>query len=159
MFVVIQEAASPIDREAVYRFRYRIVAEEFGKQYVGLDHERREHKTEYDDKARLLVALDRDSGAIVGSLRLWLGSDHPFPQELVDALQLKPMLDALGTHRARTRVAHGRSALRGKTASLLMAGMFSSRQAGILVDTCIAGSLVHLYHQQYRPTASRSRKR
>ena len=100
MFVVIQEAASPIDREAVYRFRYRIVAEEFGKQYVGLDHERREHKTEYDDKARLLVALDRDSGAIVGSLRLWLGSDHPFPQELVDALQLKPMLDALGTHRA-----------------------------------------------------------
>jgi SAM-dependent methyltransferase len=96
MFVQVQHVQHPSDREQVYRFRYRILVEELRQNPSAADHKRKMVKDGLDDNARLLVAVDEQNGAIVGTLRSWLGSDQPLPPGVVARLGLEPMVEALG---------------------------------------------------------------
>jgi SAM-dependent methyltransferase len=96
MFVQVQHVQHPSDRDQVYRFRYRILVEELRQNPGAADHKRRMIKDGLDDNARLLVAVDEQNGAIVGTLRSWFGKDQPLPPGVVSRLGLEPMIEALG---------------------------------------------------------------
>ncbi len=102
MFVQVQHVQHPTDREQVYRFRYRILVEELRQAPANADHKRRMVRDALDDHARLLVAVDEQNGAVVGTLRSCFGNDHPLHPKLVSRLGLAPMIAALGAERIST---------------------------------------------------------
>ena len=99
MFVQVQHVQHPADREQVYRFRYRILVEELRQTPANADHKRKMVRDSQDEHARLLVAVDEQNGAVVGTLRSSFGSDHPLDPALVQRLGIGPMVDALGMER------------------------------------------------------------
>ncbi len=99
MFVQVQHVQHPADREQVYRFRYRILVEELRQAPAAADHKRRMVRDSLDDQARLLVAVDEQNGAVVGTLRSCFGKDAPLPDRAIERLGLGPMVDALGMER------------------------------------------------------------
>jgi SAM-dependent methyltransferase len=99
MFVHVQHVQHPSDREQVYRFRYRVLVEELRQAPASADHKRRMVRDALDDSARLLVAVDEQNGAVVGTLRSCFGSDQPLDPKLVKALGLEPMVGAVGAER------------------------------------------------------------
>ena len=99
MFVHVQHVQHPSDREQVYRFRYRILVEELRQAPASADHKRRMVRDALDDTARLLVAVDEQNGAVVGTLRSCFGCDQPLDPKLVRALGLEPMVGAIGAER------------------------------------------------------------
>ncbi len=156
MYIRIQQVTSPEDREAVFRFRYRIYVEELGKPLPVADHKRRIYQDELDDAARILVALDESTGAIVGTLRSNFGSEQPFNEELIGRFNLAPMMVAFG----HEQIAHSSAfmvdpAYRGQTvASQLVGRMYAWALAeGIMIDTCVSEfALARAYFQLgYRP--------
>ncbi len=156
MYVHVQHAQHPDDREQVYRFRYRVLVEELGQTIPGADHKRRRIHDQLDDSARLLVALDEQSGAIVGSLRCNLGSDRPLDPGLVQALNLGPMVHAVGADCvSHTSAFVVDPSFRGETiASTMVTQLYSVALAKrILVDTLACEpALASSYHQLgYRP--------
>lgn len=158
MYVHVQHAQHPSDREQVYRFRYRVLVEELQQVIPSADHKRRLIRDELDDTARLLVALDEQSGAIVGTVRSNFGRDRMLPQAMVDELQLGAMVAALD----HARISHTSGfvvdpAYRGETvASTLVTRLYSLALAKqVLVDTIACDPLLaQSCHQMgYRPYA------
>jgi len=158
MHVRVVQVTSPSDRESIYRFRYRIFTEELGKELPGMDHVRRCYISDLDAQARLLAAVDEETGAVAGTIRCLVGSEAELPEDLVEQLALGPMLKAVG----RPQVSHTGAlmvdpAYRGRTvASLLISGAFRLLQAeGVLVDANFAElALLHVYQQLgWRPYA------
>jgi len=96
MFIRVQDATSPADREEIFRFRYRMLVEGSGRLLPEADHARGLATDAADAQARILVAVDEANGAVLGTLRVCLGRDHPLPRALVEHLDLSPMLVAFG---------------------------------------------------------------
>jgi SAM-dependent methyltransferase/CRP-like cAMP-binding protein len=99
MFVHVQHVQHPADREQVYRFRYRVLVEALRQAPAWADHKQRMVKDDLDDQARLLVAVDEQNGAVVGTLRSCFGRDQPLDARLVSRMGLGPMVRALGMER------------------------------------------------------------
>jgi SAM-dependent methyltransferase/GNAT superfamily N-acetyltransferase len=96
MFIRVQQASARADREEVFRFRYRLMADGAGLLLPPPDHRAGQATDALDEHARVLVAVDEASGAILGTLRCNLGKDHPLPRDLVERLDLSSMLVAWG---------------------------------------------------------------
>ena len=158
MFVRVQEATSDADRQEIYRFRYRVYVEELKKPLPYADHERRLYTDELDEHARLLVAYDENAGTIVGTVRTLFGAEYPFSEELIERMQLAPMIAAIGEERlSHSGIFMVDPAHRGLTiASQLVAHMFQlGLSIGATADICVAElALVRPYYQLgYRPYA------
>jgi len=159
VFVRVQEVTSAADLEEVYRFRYRVYVDELHKPLPSADHERRVVTDELDDHARVLVAVDDSVGTIVGTVRTLFGARNPLPDEILDRLHLRPMVDALGME----RITHSGTfmvdpAYRGLTiaSQLVMHMVQLGLEVDALADVCVAElALVKPYYQLgYRPYAA-----
>src|SRR5688572_6621386 len=67
MRVQIREASTPDDREAVFRFRYRVYVEEMGRVQQYVDHRARRVEVPLDRRAEVLAAWD--GAEVVGTVR------------------------------------------------------------------------------------------
>jgi GNAT superfamily N-acetyltransferase len=92
--LTVAAARTEAEREAIYRFRYRIYAEEMGLTPPEADHSAK----------MLLDPLDGpgisyglfDDGDVVGSLRLVYLEDMVDPSSLIAKFSMQPALDAMG---------------------------------------------------------------
>ncbi|MFH1531275.1 MAG: GNAT family N-acetyltransferase [Pseudomonadota bacterium] len=156
MFVRIIDVKTEEEREQLFRFRYRIYAEELKKRLPGMDHEQRTYHDAQDDYALLLAAVDQDTGRVVGTARTMRTGDGPLPEYIATDLNMDPMLQALGPNAVSyTSALMVDPAYRGKTvASLLALALYrKALRGGLRVDVCVSEiGLVRLYHQLgYRP--------
>lgn len=87
MEITFHYAKTAEEREQVYRLRYAIYVEEMNIFGDVADHERRLLLGENDQDARLLYAKRGDE--LVASLRLNLGKDAPFSDELEETYNLQ----------------------------------------------------------------------
>ncbi|MGB1276207.1 MAG: N-acyl amino acid synthase FeeM domain-containing protein, partial [Nannocystaceae bacterium] len=124
------------EREAVYRFWYRIYVDIMGKQPAGADPRRRMIVDDLTPTATLLVATV--GGKIVGTVRSLHLADGPVPQRLHDWLAL----DRLQTRFRRDQIAiNGKvmvdPAWRGSPITAILAAYLYCyrRRLGILADT------------------------
>lgn len=76
MSMRIAEAITPEDREAVYRFRYRVYVEEMGRPQKYADHAWKRIEEPLDGHAHVLAAFNGDH--LVGTVRYNLGSEGGF---------------------------------------------------------------------------------
>ncbi len=92
-------AQSQAEREAVYRFRYRIYVEELKREIGGVDHERRMVRDAEDDKpySHHFYAGSLDSIEGVVRLRVWNAGEMP------DEMAGKLSMHLFGPARARLR--------------------------------------------------------
>jgi SAM-dependent methyltransferase len=156
MFVHVQHVQHPADREQVYRFRYRILVEELRQAPASADHKRRMVRDALDDTARLLVAVDEQNGAVVGTLRSCFGSDQPLDAKLVKALGLEPMVGAVGAeHISYTSALVVDPAFGGETiASTLATQLYSvalAKRLQVDVLACDPAMASTCYQLGYRP--------
>ncbi len=156
MFVRITEAKTEEDRERLFRFRYRIYADELNKKLPGMDHRQRIYRDAQDEHAHLLAAVDQDTGRIVGTTRTVRLESGALPEHMAPFLNMEPMGQALGPDAVSyTSAMMVDPAYRGKTvASLLALALYrNALRGGLLVDVCVSEiGLVRLYHQLgYRP--------
>lgn len=80
MHVQVRHAATDAEREAIYRLRYDTYVEELRLFRGQADHARLRLTDAHDATAHLLYA--EVAGEVVGTLRLHLGADGPFPAPL-----------------------------------------------------------------------------
>ncbi len=158
--VVLLENAR--DREAVFRFRYRVCANELGIEVEGMDHDAGTLKGPWDEGAHLLAAIDQETGATVGTLRSTLFSEDSISEKNVQALFLKEVCGELGQeHISLTGDLLVDPAYKGRTvASLLVTRRYQlGLELEVELDILLAElSLVHLYQQLgYRPYAAPGR--
>ena len=78
----IKLAISQEEKEAIYRFRYRIYIEELNKTHINADHNRRLLYDEGDEDATLYYALNDDK-KIVGTVR-GIDGTKKIPAEIID---------------------------------------------------------------------------
>ncbi len=89
--ITIGPALTPEERDAVYRFRYRIYVEEMDRYRSIADHENK-RLTEPDDEAgHIFHALS--GGKVVGTMRLTWGGDGAINDRHIEQYDLKPFLD------------------------------------------------------------------
>jgi SAM-dependent methyltransferase/GNAT superfamily N-acetyltransferase len=139
VYIRVQWATEPSDREEVFRFRYRVAWAEAGRPPDSADHGRGWIRDDLDELARILVAVDDSTGAVLGTTRAVFGCDRPFSQALADELDASSMIVAFGD----ARLCHSGMfmvdpAYRGQTvASQLMAGLVRAMlDHGVDVDLC-----------------------
>ncbi len=87
----IATAETQDEREAVYRFRYKIYVEEMGKYRAVADHKRRLFSEPEDAHSRITYA--EQDGEVVATGRGTWGGDAPLPQRMIDQYQLGPFLE------------------------------------------------------------------
>jgi len=139
VYIRVQPAQQSADREEVFRFRYRVQAAESGQAPADADHTRGWIRDDLDDHARILVAVDESTGAVLGTLRALLGCDQPFSAALSERLDLSSMIVAFGEDRlCHSGMFMVDPAYRGQTvASQLVAGLVSLMlERGIDIDVC-----------------------
>jgi GNAT superfamily N-acetyltransferase len=83
----VRIAQTEEERQAIYRFRYRVYVEELGKSPPSADHANKILKEELDDTAVLLYAAE--DGEIVGTLRNNFDVPEGLPERLQRVLELK----------------------------------------------------------------------
>jgi len=150
------------DREAVFRFRYRIQADEQGLELPGMNHAERSLVSALDDGGVLLAAIDQETGATVGTLRTTLADAPCVTPALLSKLSLDDVVQKLGPSKvALTGDLLVDPAYKGRTVtSLLVTRMYQlGLELDIHIDTCQAElTLVNLYQQLgYRPYAEPTR--
>ena len=161
MYIRVQQAVQPGDRDEVFRFRYRVQVAEMGLDPTHADHARYLIRDDLDDIARILVAVDESTGAILGTLRALFGCDAPIPPALVDDLDLSSMIVAFGDEAlCHSGMFMVDPAYRGQTvASQLIAELVRAMlDAGVEIDTCRkdlsqARSWFQLGYRPYGPIA------
>jgi hypothetical protein len=85
-------AATPDEKEAVYRFRYSVYVEEMGRYQDTADHANRRLVEPEDDHSLIFFATDGDD--VVATARLTWGGDG-FSERQVRQYSLQPFLDEL----------------------------------------------------------------
>jgi len=82
MKYTITRARTAKEREAIYRFRYRIFIEEQQKLYIKADHE---HKMLYDEiDAFATLYYAQQEGIVIGTVRVMHGAEGDFTQSDID---------------------------------------------------------------------------
>lgn len=90
MAVVVAQAETEAEKEAVYRFRYSVYVEEMGRYQGSADHAGRRLAEPEDEQGWIFYARDGDN--VVGTARLSWG-DHGFSTRQIDEYSLAPFLD------------------------------------------------------------------
>ncbi len=88
--ITIGPAVSTEERDAVYRFRYRIYVEEMNRYRSIADHETRRFHEPDDDNSHIYHALL--NGEVVGTMRLTWGGDNAINARHIEQYDLKPFL-------------------------------------------------------------------
>ena len=92
MTISVQKARTDDERQAVYRFRYRVYVEEMGLTPPEADHFTKRLRDSLDLSSDLYVL--KDDNQVVGSLRVTYFSDAPDPAALVARYDMgKALLD------------------------------------------------------------------
>jgi cyclic nucleotide-binding protein/N-acyl amino acid synthase FeeM len=115
--LTVAAAGTEAERLAVYRFRYRVYAEEMGLSPPEADHQARVLSDPLDGPGISFALLD--DGEVVGSLRLVYLEDLDDPGPLLQKFHLQPAIDELGSKAVCTtsrfmldpRLRHGRAIL------------------------------------------------
>jgi hypothetical protein len=94
--VEVRVATTPEEREAVFRFRYRVYVEELGRYRAIADHRRRRLADAEDDHSWVVYALV--DGDVVGTTRVTWGGDS-FSERQVEQYQLAPFLAEIPAER------------------------------------------------------------
>ena len=84
--IKINEAKREEERQAIFRFRYKVHIEELNRQIPGVDHVREQIRDGFDDWGHLVYA--EIDGRIVGTVRLNIGGLAEFPNELARVFRL-----------------------------------------------------------------------
>jgi hypothetical protein len=151
----IRVAATPEEREAVCRFRYRVYVEELGKKLRHANHGEALLREPLDDDSVLLYALEGDN--VLGSLRWTPCAPHLLAPQLCRALDLTRFTCLLRPERisftSRFMVAARcrKSLVAGK---LVQAAYHLARERGIQFDFIhVSPTLVSFYehvgHRRY----------
>ena len=90
---VIEAASSDAEREAIYRFRYRVYVEEMNRYRSIADHDGKRLVEPDDAQSHLYYAADGE--AVVGTMRLTWGGDAPFTDRHIEQYDLAPFLEAV----------------------------------------------------------------
>lgn len=80
-------ATTPVEKMEIYRFRYRVYAEEMSKHFPSMDHTNKLLCDKLDDWSLLLYA--KSGAEIIGTLRINIGMLVDFSSFWVQALSLK----------------------------------------------------------------------
>jgi hypothetical protein len=91
----VAPAQTEVERAAIFRFRYRVYAEELGLSPPEADHEARVLIDSLDSAAVSYALLD--DGEVVGSLRLIYLDDLADPAPLIEKFSMQPALAAFGS--------------------------------------------------------------
>lgn len=163
MFIRVEDVVSDGMREALYRFRYRIYAEELGKELPGMDHGNRVYQDDLDPVASLLVAVEQQDKRIVGTVRTIIAKDHSLTEMFAENVGVERLIRRLGADRVSYSGAFMVDReFRGKTVAsiLAMAGFRNEVRAGIAANVIVAElALVHLYYMLgYRPIGRPTRR-
>lgn len=152
----VNVAATPEEKEAVYRFRYQVYVEELGKSVPAADHERKRLWDPEDDEEGAVIYYTGTPAEITGTLRVRIWPVGGVAPEIRDKFSfgLFPGVDRMVTAEAG-RLIIVRS-MRGKLIlpALVRAGYeeFVGRHGGYLVFSCCAPGLVRIYRRLgYRP--------
>lgn len=89
----IRFAETPEEQHAAYRLRYKTYVQTMGRFTDSCDHTRQELKDEYDETARIVVAIKNNT--VIGTLRVLWGSDLPFDRYLTEAYRISPFLKTI----------------------------------------------------------------
>ncbi|MBP2631639.1 MAG: cyclic nucleotide-binding protein [Firmicutes bacterium] len=79
-------ATTPEEKQEVYRFRYRIYAEEMSKRFPNMDHKNKVLYDELDDWAFIVYA--KAGSEIIGTLRVNIGEHNDFSPFWIQVLDL-----------------------------------------------------------------------
>lgn len=91
--ITISEAVSDEDREAIYRFRYRIYVEEMDRYRSVADHEGKRLVEPDDDTSHLFQAIA--DGEVIGTMRLSWGGDGGLNERHIGQYDLEPFLKTI----------------------------------------------------------------
>ena len=89
----ILAARNEAEREAIYRFRYRVYVEEMNRYRSVADHEGKRLVEPDDARSHLYYAAADEE--VVGTMRLTWGGDAPFTERHIEQYDLAPFLDAV----------------------------------------------------------------
>jgi predicted GNAT family N-acyltransferase len=81
------------DLRACFKLRYRVYVENMGRLSDKSDHINKELYDEFDDNARVLIAVKK--GKAIGTLRLSWGGDAPFAGSMLSDYRLIPFLNQI----------------------------------------------------------------
>lgn len=76
------------EREAVYRFRYEVYYEEFGRELGAPDHERRQVTDDEDERSYTTILYTGSADHITGTLRLRCWGSGEVPHHDVEELSM-----------------------------------------------------------------------
>ncbi len=158
MPLTLRQAASPADRDAVFRLRYRIYVEEMGYDFGATPDQRLPDNPPRNN--RLLMA--EQEGDLVGTLAIDWGGDLPFGAEDREVYQLDRFLAVVPPERLQivTRFMSTPEARAGQVPELLLDAMlrFALEQgvAAIFLDCRphLINAYMRLGFRPYAPTAS-----
>ncbi|MDR3562514.1 MAG: GNAT family N-acetyltransferase [Negativicutes bacterium] len=91
--IAIVNARTGKEKQAIYRFRYQVHVGELSRSISSADHSRKRITDQLDSWSQQIYA--ECHGQIVGAARVTIGSTNDFPDELVQALQMKKFRDFL----------------------------------------------------------------
>ena len=93
----VHVATTREEREAVYRFRYEVYHEEFGRELGGPDHERRWVRDDEDEKEYTILLYTGSPDEITGTLRVrcWKAGEVPHHDVEELSMDLFPGLEEL----------------------------------------------------------------
>ncbi len=148
-FENVHRATTPEEKEAVYRFRYEVYAEEFGRELGSPDHEQRIVRDADDDRSTTTILYTGTPDHITGTVRIRHWAPGHVPHHDFDELSMDliPGVERLGTGEiGRLMVKRG---MRGKliVASLVRASyeVFVGEHATDLVFCYCSPGLVDYY--------------
>lgn len=84
---------SPKERQAAYNLRYQTYVKSMGRFNDNCDHAHQELKDQYDENARIVVAIKNNIA--IGTLRVLWGNEVNFDQHLTQAYKISPFLNKL----------------------------------------------------------------
>jgi len=93
MALTVRRADTPGEREAIFRFRYRVYVEELSMT-EDADHTGKRLLDDYDEYAVSHAVFDDDK--IMGSLRVIHPADMPDPKSLIAKFQMDAAIEAMG---------------------------------------------------------------
>lgn len=147
----VHRAETKAEREAVYRFRYRVYVQEFGRELGAPDHERKRVTDDHDEAPTTTILYTGSVRNITGTVRLqhWRAGEVPSPD--VDELSIDRFSDFenLSTGEIGRLMVH--RSMRGRLiiASLLRESykIFAGEQGTDLVFCYCSPGLVRYYQQ------------
>jgi len=153
-------AASRVEIEAIYRFRYTVFVEELGREIGGVDHENRWVHDDEDEKPYTVHAYTGAPDHVTGSMRLrcWEPGSVPEYERAAFAMNQMPDIDQLAVAEG-DRFMISRS-LRGRLIlPSMMRAMFEflvvDRGADLVFSCCGPGLVRHYRKLGFRPYRAR----